>query len=185
MSDINKKYLDQRHQFKHRLQDGGIIVHVPMYVKNANDLFKELVSNVEWSIFKYNVYDRIVDSPRLMSLIRWDDNHQIFDKLPKLCYIKLYIEELTGVRFSYAVLNYYRDGKDYISYHSDREVSDGQIVASVSLGATRRFILKNKKMGILNTLSIWDTVILSFSIPLQSIRSINIRFPKWLMLELE
>jgi len=45
---------------------------------------------------------------------------------------------------SYAQLNYYRDGNDYIGYHTDKEVSEGDIIASISLGATRKFILRSK-----------------------------------------
>jgi alkylated DNA repair dioxygenase AlkB len=141
-----KAYFNQQHQHKYQLQEGAIVVHRPMYVKNPSDLFSELKKNIEWDKFKYNVYDKIVDSPRLMNIIHWNDNTNNTD-LPNLYQIKKSIEELTNTHFNYAVLNYYRDGKDYISYHSDREVADGQIVASVSVGATRRFVLKNIKNG--------------------------------------
>lgn len=43
------------------------------------------------------------------------------------------------------LINYYRDGKDYISYHSDKEaIGDGKnVICSISLGATRKFVLKH------------------------------------------
>src|SRR5438094_725522 len=72
MSQAAKQYFDQHHQYRYLLPDSGIVVHVPMYIKNTNDLFSELFNCIEWSKFKYQVYDRTVDSPRLMNIVRWD-----------------------------------------------------------------------------------------------------------------
>jgi alkylated DNA repair dioxygenase AlkB len=66
--------------------------------------------------------------------------------------LKSQLEDLLGVRFDYCLLNLYRTtrrvpwtGQDYISYHSDNEATEGKdVVASISLGATRRFLLRNK-----------------------------------------
>uniref|UniRef100_A0A6B2LLU1 Fe2OG dioxygenase domain-containing protein n=1 Tax=Arcella intermedia TaxID=1963864 RepID=A0A6B2LLU1_9EUKA len=61
--------------------------------------------------------------------------------------IKNELEEMFEFGFDYVLMNLYRDGKDYISLHSDREaISNGKnVIASLSLGASRRFILKNNK----------------------------------------
>jgi alkylated DNA repair dioxygenase AlkB len=55
------------------------------------------------------------------------------------------LEEITKFKFDYVLINYYRDGNDYISYHSDREaIGDGKnVICSVSLGETRKFVLKH------------------------------------------
>ena len=45
---------------------------------------------------------------------------------------------------NYAQLNYYRDGQDYIGWHSDSEVEKGDLIASISLGAERKFSLRHK-----------------------------------------
>lgn len=57
------------------------------------------------------------------------------------------IKLLTGETFNYAYLNYYRDGKDYINYHSDKEevLEEGSTIASLSLGATRDFVIRHIK----------------------------------------
>ena len=59
--------------------------------------------------------------------------------------LKNKLEELTRFRFDYVLINYYRDGKDYISYHSDKEaIGEGKnIICGISLGATRKFVLKH------------------------------------------
>jgi len=45
----------------------------------------------------------------------------------------------------YAQLNYYRDGKDYIGWHTDKEMKENDIIVSISLGTTRRFQFMNIK----------------------------------------
>jgi alkylated DNA repair dioxygenase AlkB len=49
--------------------------------------------------------------------------------------------------FNYALVNWYRDGDDYLGWHADKEadLEPDASIASVSLGATRRFLLRDKK----------------------------------------
>lgn len=63
--------------------------------------------------------------------------------------IKTAIENHTWLEFSHCLLNLYRDGKDSISWHSDDEPELGPnpIIASLSLGATRKFQTKEKATG--------------------------------------
>ena len=44
------------------------------------------------------------------------------------------------------LINYYRDGKDKINYHSDElsQIGDNPVICSISLGETRTFSFKNK-----------------------------------------
>ena len=63
---------------------------------------------------------------------------------PVVAALKLRLEcFLPGVEFSGCLVNVYRDGRDYVSWHSDDEPDMGDpIVASVSLGAERDFLLR-------------------------------------------
>ena len=47
--------------------------------------------------------------------------------------------------FNSLLLNLYRDGRDSIGFHADdeKELGRNPVVASVSLGAIRRFVLKH------------------------------------------
>ena len=53
----------------------------------------------------------------------------------------------TGAQFNSVLVNLYRDGHDSVSWHSDNEAVNGKepTIASVSLGATRRFDLRHKE----------------------------------------
>lgn len=65
---------------------------------------------------------------------------------PLLDQIKAELETFTGTAFNSVLVNLYRDGKDSVSWHSDNEAINGRepTIASVSLGATRRFDLRHK-----------------------------------------
>lgn len=54
------------------------------------------------------------------------------------------LECLCGIRFNSVLMNWYRDGHDHISWHADDETELGKnpVIASVNLGATRRFLLR-------------------------------------------
>jgi alkylated DNA repair dioxygenase AlkB len=60
--------------------------------------------------------------------------------------IKSRVEEQVCVSFNSVLLNLYRTGQDSVSWHSDNEAELSQcpVIASLSLGATRRFSLKHK-----------------------------------------
>lgn len=57
-------------------------------------------------------------------------------------------EGATGEDFNFCLVNYYADGQDSISYHSDDERFLGPLpaIASFTLGAKRDFLMKHKPM---------------------------------------
>jgi alkylated DNA repair dioxygenase AlkB len=57
------------------------------------------------------------------------------------------MEDVSGVKFTHALLNLYRNGKDSVSWHRDKERSWGPepVIASLSLGAARTFQFRNYK----------------------------------------
>ncbi len=56
------------------------------------------------------------------------------------------VENLAGLSFNGVLLNLYRDGQDSVGWHADNEPSLGPepVIASLSLGAVRRFQLKHR-----------------------------------------
>lgn len=63
-----------------------------------------------------------------------------------LLFIKARIETVSGHTFNSALLNFYRDGKDSVGWHSDSEKSLGinPVIGSVSFGTPRNFHLRRK-----------------------------------------
>ena len=61
--------------------------------------------------------------------------------------IKVRVSAYAQCPFNSVLLNLYRDGGDSVGWHSDDEPELGRnpVIASVSLGATRKFVLRHKK----------------------------------------
>jgi alkylated DNA repair dioxygenase AlkB len=65
---------------------------------------------------------------------------------PVLDGIRRKITETSQLEFNSVLVNYYRDGNDSVAWHSDdeRELGPDPRIASLSLGATRRFELRHR-----------------------------------------
>lgn len=65
---------------------------------------------------------------------------------PLLQEIRDELQQRTGHSFNAVLLNHYRDGSDNVSWHSDdeKELGADPIIASLSLGASRRFELRHR-----------------------------------------
>ncbi len=63
------------------------------------------------------------------------------------------ISTLCGVRFNSVLLNRYRMGTDSMGWHADHEPELGPepVIASLSLGATRRFDLRHNATGVVRS----------------------------------
>ena len=64
-----------------------------------------------------------------------------------LAAIRSLVESELDTEFNSALLNFYPDGNSYIGWHADDEKSLGNdpVIASISLGATRKFSFKDKQ----------------------------------------
>jgi alkylated DNA repair dioxygenase AlkB len=63
---------------------------------------------------------------------------------PTLLEIKEKIESVQG-HYNYCLLNRYRSGADSVGMHADNEPGMGNVIGSLSLGATRTFRIKHNR----------------------------------------
>jgi alkylated DNA repair dioxygenase AlkB len=72
--------------------------------------------------------------------------HEPLPWTPELQGVRHLVEAVTGHRYNSVLLNLYRDGRDGMGWHADDEPELGHepVIASVSLGATRRFKLRHR-----------------------------------------
>ena len=65
-------------------------------------------------------------------------------KIALTMFLKEQIEKISNTNFNSVLMNWYRDGEDYINWHTDAEKELGQnpIIASINFGATRRFLIR-------------------------------------------
>ena len=66
---------------------------------------------------------------------------------PQLLEVKNIVERACGHTFNTCLLNLYHNGSEAMGWHSDneKELGNTPVIASVSLGAPRRFVFKHKK----------------------------------------
>jgi alkylated DNA repair dioxygenase AlkB len=118
----------------------------------ADALFAELLDAVPWEVHRIRLFGRDVDSPRLSSWIgdpqaRYRYSGTLFEPRPwPGCLLPLRdrLSRELSVPFNSVLANRYRDGRDAMGWHRDDEPELGPrpVIASVSLGAPRRFSLK-------------------------------------------
>jgi len=127
------------------LGDGAWVDVARDFVGGADDVADRLIRTVDWQHHKRWMYDRMVDEPRLT---RW---YAAGETLPDraLGKARTAIGQHYHVRFGAMGLNYYRSGADSVAFHSDRELRhlDDTMVAIVTLGAARPFLLRPKGGG--------------------------------------
>ena len=110
------------------------------YLRGADDVLDHVVPRVSWSCGRRLMYDRMVDDPRLS--YRFADRRRV--PHPVLAGVRDALELRYGVEFGSLALNYYRDGRDSVAFHRDRELRelDDTLIAIVTLGARRPFLLR-------------------------------------------
>jgi alkylated DNA repair dioxygenase AlkB len=133
-----------------QLSDGAWVDVLPGWLTGADELFARLVDDVPWQAERRQMYDRVVDVPRLLCFYPEDAAlpHPVLDDA-RAALSAHYGPEL-GERFRTAGLCYYRDGRDSVAWHGDRigrGSREDTMVAIVSVGAPRALLLRPKDGG--------------------------------------
>jgi alkylated DNA repair dioxygenase AlkB len=142
------------------LGDGARVVLVPAFVPEHAAMMAVLVESLPLRQEALKLFGRENQTPRLTS---WHGDPECayrysgrtFEPHPwtrELADVRARLREATGYDFNGVLANFYRDGSDSMGAHSDdeRELGphpDDIAVASVSLGARRRFLLERKRGG--------------------------------------
>ena len=141
------------------LTDGAWLEHHPGWLEGHERVFHELTREVAWKSERRRMYEHEVDVPRLTA--RAPAGGPIFALLRELsealseryrcalgssapCLSEGFSEGLSaGI-----ALAHYRDGKDSVAFHGDRVGRNAEsIVATVSVGAPRRFLMRANTGG--------------------------------------
>ena len=121
---------------------------------DADALFAALGDDIAWEVHRIRLFGRLVDSPRLSCWIGDPEATYVysgarFEPRPwpaALLPVRERLARETGVDFNSVLANCYRDGRDYMGWHSDNERALGQrpVIASLSLGQARRFVFRDR-----------------------------------------
>jgi alkylated DNA repair dioxygenase AlkB len=102
-------------------------------------VFEALAGQVPWQSHRRQMYDREVDVPRLVA--RAPEQGPVSELLRGL-------SQTLSARYQWALesitLAHYRTGRDSVAFHGDKlgRFVDDSVVATVSVGAPRRFLIR-------------------------------------------
>ncbi len=116
---------------------GAWVDFVPGWATGTDGLFRQLVETAPWATGERPMYDRVVAEPRLHTE-RWTDKPEVLPRMAR-CLTRHYAKRLSAI-----TANLYRDGNDSVAWHGDRigRKHADTVVAILSLGSTRRFLLR-------------------------------------------
>ena len=125
----------------------------PGWVPDPERVFAELQQAIGWEQHSIRIHGRILPTPRLtawMGDAAYTYSGLSNDPQPWPAPLAALRDRLTadlGVAFNSSLANLYRDGRDSMGYHSDDEPELGPrpVIASISLGARRRFALRHRE----------------------------------------
>ena len=142
------------------LEDGGRLRLVRGWVSpvQAAALFRALEGEVPWRQETIRMGAREILQPRLSAWLgdpsaRYTYSRRTFEPLPwtpTLAALVGRLNETSLVPFNSVLANLYRDGRDSMGWHADKEPELGKdpLIASLSLGGTRRFLLRHRRKSV-------------------------------------
>ena len=115
------------------------------WLHGADELATRLIDRVEWKCGRRRMWNEMRNDPRLSYWVRRDQSP--FD--PILPVAQAALERSYRKPLRPPGLNYYRDGRDSVAWHADRElrVLDDTLVAIVTLGTRRPFLVRPQGGG--------------------------------------
>ena len=137
------------------IKDGELRLYPNLFSPEESEVyFTQLKENVEWKQEEIKIHGKTIPIPRLTAWFGDAGKTYMYSGItvepepwtPTLLTIKSKIEEVSNVIFNSVLLNYYRNERDSVSWHSDDEPELGKnpIIGSVSFGDVRTFQLKHK-----------------------------------------
>lgn len=136
--------------------DGDALLFPAFFSQTESDIYvNQLRKEVEWKQEPIKIFGKEIMQPRLTAW--YGDSHKPYSysgitmhplqwKEPLIA-IRKKTESIAAVKFTSALLNYYRNGQDSMGWHRDNEKELGYhpVIASVSFGEQRTFQFRNYK----------------------------------------
>jgi alkylated DNA repair dioxygenase AlkB len=123
--------------------------------EEAEAAFAVLRGGVDWHANRRVMYEREVDVPRLTAhfplakIVSGEAEGIDANSAAAITALARRASEALGAPFNSIGLNFYRDGNDSVAPHNDRlaDLVKGEPIALVSLGSTRRMLIRSKQPG--------------------------------------
>lgn len=136
------------------LSADGEVYYFPGFFapKDADRYLAALAGQTPWKQEPIRLFGKLVMQPRLTALYGDADTGYGYSGIemtalpwtPVMSELRAAVEAASAETFNVVLLNYYRSGQDSMGWHRDNEKELGPrpFIASISLGAPRRFLLR-------------------------------------------
>ena len=139
----------------HLPQDGVVLYYGKVFdADQANAFYDQLRSEIDWQPDQAVIFGKTIITKRKVAWYAERAFSYQYSGTTKLALpwtdtlktIKQRIEEVSGEEYNSCLLNLYHTGEEGMAYHSDgeTELKKHGAIASVSLGAERKFAFKHK-----------------------------------------
>lgn len=136
------------------LNDGSLVYFAKFLDEDEADVFfDEIIESIDFQQHEIKIFGKVFLTPRLESFHAMENKFYTYsgNKLPSKPFNSLLekllkkVETATSSRFNCVLINLYRDGSDSNGWHADneKELGANPVIASLSLGSTRRFDLRH------------------------------------------
>lgn len=139
--------------YKLSMDQADVIFYAGLFTATETTIFfTQLLEQIAWQQEPIKIFGKSILQPRLTAYYgteAYKYSGITMQPLPwntPLLEIKEKIEPLVNTEFNGVLLNLYRHGQDSMGWHSDdeKELAKDSVIASLSLGETRRFIFRRK-----------------------------------------
>ncbi len=143
-------------QLENNLPFDGKLLNYGLVLNNTacQYYFKKLLNADFWKYDELILFGKQITTKRKVAWFGDKNIHYSYSKItktvlpwtPEILELKKLVELRTGKKFNSCLLNLYHNWAEGMAWHSDNEKELGvnPIIASLSLGATRKFSLKHK-----------------------------------------
>ena len=142
---------------ENKLPYDGEVLHLGLVLnlKECDFYFNNFYSASFWQQDELIMYGKRIITARKVAWFG-DENYKYsysgttkraLNWTPELLALKKLVELKTGSIFNSCLLNLYHNGNEGMSWHSDneKELGENPVIASLSLGTARKFLLKHTK----------------------------------------
>ena len=129
---------------------GAWVDVLPGWLAGTDALVDDLLTTVPWQAERRQMYERVVDVPRLLCFYGEQDPLPHPALVAARDALNAHYQPELGEPFATAGLCLYRDGRDSVAWHGDtigRGRMEDTMVAIVSLGSPRHLVLRPRGGG--------------------------------------
>lgn len=135
-------------------KDGTVHYYGKIFTEEQSEIYYvKLLNEINWQHDVVKIFGKEIITKRKVAFLGDEGISYKYSGITKIAEnwlkfileIKSTVEEISGEKFNVCLLNYYHNGSEAMSWHSDneKEILKHSAIASVSFGAERKFGFKH------------------------------------------